>query len=112
MRRTDGFSVRFTAGARLDLRAIHLYITENDSREKADRVTSGIVQAALTLQGTPSRGAHPAELSHTGNSSYREIFFKPYRIVYRIRSRTVFIALIADGRRDMAPLLSRRLSGT
>jgi toxin ParE1/3/4 len=47
-----------------------------------------------------------------GNRSYRQIFFKPYRILYRIRSNTVFIAVIADGRRDMASLLARRLSGS
>jgi toxin ParE1/3/4 len=47
-----------------------------------------------------------------GNRSYRQILFKPYRILYRVRAGTVFIAVIADGRRDMASLLSRRLSGS
>jgi toxin ParE1/3/4 len=45
-----------------------------------------------------------------GNRSYRQIFFKPYRILYRIRANTVTVALIADGRRDMAALLARRLT--
>jgi toxin ParE1/3/4 len=44
-----------------------------------------------------------------GNQAYRQIFFKPYRIIYRIRANTVFVAVIADGRRDMASLLSRRI---
>jgi toxin ParE1/3/4 len=44
-----------------------------------------------------------------GNRSYRQIFFKPYRILYRIRGNAVYIAVIADGRRDMALLLSRRM---
>jgi toxin ParE1/3/4 len=45
-----------------------------------------------------------------GNRSYRQLFFKPYRILYRIRANTVYIALIADGRRDMKSLLLRRLT--
>jgi toxin ParE1/3/4 len=42
---------------------------------------------------------------------FRQVFFKPYRVIYRIRDRSVFIYLIADGRRDMQPLLARRLLG-
>jgi toxin ParE1/3/4 len=48
-------------------------------------------------------------LLRIGNRSYRQIFFKPYRILYRIRANNVYIAVIADGRRDMASLLARRL---
>ena len=40
---------------------------------------------------------------------YREIFFKPYRIIYRIQAKRVYVYLIVDGRRDMRTLLSRRL---
>jgi len=44
-----------------------------------------------------------------GIHEYREVFFKPYRIVYRVCADTVYIHLIADGRRDMQTLLERRL---
>jgi toxin ParE1/3/4 len=44
-----------------------------------------------------------------GDRRYRELFFKPYRIIYTVRANTVFIALIADGRREMNPLLPNRL---
>jgi toxin ParE1/3/4 len=40
---------------------------------------------------------------------YREIFFKPYRIIYRIVAERVYVTVIADGRRDMQTLLQRRL---
>jgi toxin ParE1/3/4 len=102
------FTVRFTAGARNDLRVLHSYIANNDSVESADYVAREIVRAALTLREFPRRGTHPPELLKRGSRSYRQIFFKPYRILYRIRGNTVFIAVIADGRRDMASLLSRR----
>lgn len=103
------FQVVFTSGAKKDLRAIRTYIAANDSPENAAYVTRELVRAALTLQDFPNRGAHPSELLQRGNRKYRQILFKPYRILYRIRGNTVFIGLIADGRRDMASLLSRRL---
>jgi toxin ParE1/3/4 len=105
------FAVRFTLGAQTDLRCIHAYIAENDSRENADHVARGIIRAALALQELPQRGAHPPELLAKGNRSYRQVFFKPYRILYRIRGNTVYIAVIADGRRNMASLLARRMPG-
>lgn len=103
------FTVRFTIQARNDLRGIHAYISENDSRESADYVAQGIVRAVLTLREFPQRGAHPPELLARGNRSYRQVFFKPYRILYRIRAHTVYVAVIADGRRNMTSLLARRL---
>lgn len=104
------FTIRFTTGAQKDLRSIHAYISKNDSLENADYVAREIVRMALTLREFPQRGAHPPELLALGNHSYRQLFFKPYRILYRIRAHTVYIAVIADGRRDMASLLMRRLS--
>jgi toxin ParE1/3/4 len=44
-----------------------------------------------------------------GIREYREVFFKPYRIIYRVVEKNVYIFLIADGRRDMQTLLQRRL---
>jgi len=105
------FTVRFTSGAREDLRSIHAYISANDCKENADYVAGEIVRAALTLREFPNRGVYPPELLQVGSRSYRQIFFKPYRILYRVRANKVFIASIADGMRDMQPLLARRLSG-
>jgi toxin ParE1/3/4 len=102
------FTVRFTKAAREDLRDIHSYIETHDSREHADYVAREIVRATLALRDFPKRGAYPPELQRKGNRSYREIFFKPYRILYRVRANTVFVAVIADGRRDMTSLLARR----
>jgi len=44
-----------------------------------------------------------------GLREYREIFFKPYRIIYRVMADNVYVMVIADGRRDMQALLQRRL---
>ncbi|HUA93744.1 MAG TPA: type II toxin-antitoxin system RelE/ParE family toxin [Terracidiphilus sp.] len=103
------FSVRVTAGARKDLRRIHDYISQSDSRDKADSVALHILKAISTLENLPMRGVHPPELLALGNRTYREVFFKPYRIIYRVQGELVFVALIADGRREMHSLLSDRL---
>ncbi len=55
------------------------------------------------------RGNIPTQLLDLGIREYREIFFKPYRIIYRVMSNNVFVLVIGDGRRDMQALLLRRL---
>jgi toxin ParE1/3/4 len=44
-----------------------------------------------------------------GLREFRQVFFKPYRIIYRVMGNNVYVLLIADGRRDMQKLLQRRL---
>jgi toxin ParE1/3/4 len=103
------FAVKFTPGARKDLRSIHDYIARNDSSAKADYVARKIIEEALSLAASPARGAHPAELLALGKRDYRQVLFKPYRILNKVRGETIYIAAIADGRRDMQALLARRL---
>jgi toxin ParE1/3/4 len=102
-------NVKFTPGARKDLRNIHDYISSHDSPEKADYVARKIIEAAMSLGELPHRGAYPPELLAIGKRDYRQVFFKPYRIFYRVIGDTVHIAVVADGRRDMQSLLARRL---
>jgi len=51
------------------------------------------------------------ELRGLGDQQYHQVFFKPYRLIYRVVDERVAVYLIADGRRDMQSLLSRRLLG-
>ena len=46
-----------------------------------------------------------------GNRTFREVHYKPYRILYRVLGRQVTVLIIADGRRDMRALLAKRLLG-
>jgi toxin ParE1/3/4 len=104
--------VRLTTDAERDLESLYDYIAEFDSRANANRVLDRLLKAAEGLAVFPERGSHPRELQALGIREYRQIFFKPYRLVYRIIGQQVFIVLIADGRRDMQTLLARRLLGT
>ena len=102
-------TVLLTDSATRDLEELYNYISKNDSPENADRVLNKIEKSITKLSEFPERGAYPPELSSLGIKEYREIFFKPYRIIYRVISNKVYIYLVVDGRRDMQTLLSRRL---
>lgn len=105
------FSVRLTEDAEQDLDDIHAFIRIHDSLASADRVIDRIGRAFASLDENPHRGPHPPEMLALSERDFREIFFKPYRIVYHVREREVVVILIADGRRDMRTLLQRRLLG-
>jgi toxin ParE1/3/4 len=105
------FEVRLTADAVRDLEEIDDWISRHDSPARAAYVAASIEAAIATLKRYPQRGRHPAELLALGIRDYRETFFKPYRIVYTVEGRRVYVSLIADGRRDMQSLLTRRLLG-
>ena len=105
------YEVLLTGGAERDLEAIYDYLTTSDTRASANYVLDKLVTVAESLATFPERGSHPKELLAVGIREYRQVFFKPYRVIYRVRGKQVFIYLIADGRRDMQALLARRLLG-
>lgn len=104
-------AVFLTEGAEQDLESIYDYIAESDCKANADRVLKRLLETVDTLARFPGRGAYPKELIALGIREYRQAAFKPYRVIYRIIGRKVFIYVIADGRRDMQSLLARRLLG-
>ena len=106
------YRVLLTRDAVNDLEELDTWIAAHDSPERADYVIDGISEAFQKLTKLPERGTYPKELSALGIHEFRELFFKPYRIIYRVEHRTIYIYLIADGRRDMQTLLSRRLLNT
>ena len=103
------FSVLLTAGAVRDLEELYYYIDLHDAPEKTERVLAKIEKTFASLSKPPERGAYPKELLALGIREYREIFFKPYRIIYRVQKNIVYVLLIVDGRRDMQTLLQSRL---
>ncbi|MBI1746717.1 MAG: type II toxin-antitoxin system RelE/ParE family toxin [Acidobacteria bacterium] len=105
------FAVLLTNDAARDLDEIYDYIALHDAPQKADFVLEQIEKAFSMLAKSPERGAYPKELLSLGIREYREVFFKPYRIIYRVMDKNVYILLIVDGRRDMQSLLQRRLLG-
>ena len=105
------YAVLLTKGAEQDLESLYDYIAEFDSPANADYVLDRLTKCAESLSTFPERGSYPRELLALGIKDYRQAFFKPYRVIYRIVGQVVYITLIADGRRDMQSLLARRLLG-
>jgi toxin ParE1/3/4 len=101
--------VLLTDDAVRDLEDLYNYIFMHDSPVNAAYVLDEIEKVVEGLASLPDRGSHPKELQAVGIREYRETFFKPYRVIYRVMERQVFIYLIADGRRDFRTLLEKRL---
>jgi len=103
--------VFLTAYAARDLEELYDYIAHHDVPGKEERLLDKIEKTFKSLTESPERGSYPKELIALGIREYREVFFKPYRLIYRILNDAVYVYLIVDGRCDMQTLLQRRLLG-
>ena len=103
--------ILLTHSAERDLEALYDHIAENDSQANANYVLDKLMEVAESLAAFPERGSYPKELLALGIREYRQVYFKPYRLIYRINGKQVIVYLIADGRRDMQTLLMRRMLG-
>ncbi len=103
------YQVLLTRGAEDDLESIYDYIAQFDPVANADYVLDQVMGAAESLARMPERGSFPKELLALGIKEYRQVFFKPYRLIYRVMRDQVIVYLIVDGRRDMQSVLARRL---
>jgi len=102
------YVVHLVEDAEKDLFDIYYYVALNDSPEKAEKLLGYLEQTILKLETFPERGHYPPELERIGVREYREVFYKPYRIVYQILKSEVFIHCVLDGRRDLQELLQNR----
>ena len=111
------YEVVLTEDAQQDLQELYDYIAQHDAPAKADDVLDHIEQLLAGLSHMPQRGAWTKELLALGIREYRETYFKPYRVIYRVIDQviqnkarhTVYVYLIVDGRRDLQALLERRV---
>lgn len=109
--RPGHIEVLLTWSAEQDLASIHDYISRFDCVANANHVLDRLMEVVEGLARFPERGSHPRELAALGIKEYRQVTFKPYRAIYRVRGNQVVIYLIVDGRQDMQTALARRLLG-
>ena len=95
------FKVLLTEDAERDLEDLYTPIAEHDCRQNADYVLDRLLEVTDSLTTTPERGLIPRELAALGIEEYRQVFFKPYRVIYRQLDQQIVIYLIADERRVM-----------
>lgn len=103
------FRVELTRDANADLNRLADFLAQHQTIEQAAYVVSQLEAVIAKLTAYPERGAYPPELLALGIREYRQVFFKPYRLIYRVMGKRVVVMLIADGRRDMVALLGERL---
>jgi toxin ParE1/3/4 len=107
------YEVVLTEDAQQDIQELYDYIAEHDAPAKADYFLGRIEKLLASLANMPERGAWTKELLALGIREYRETYFKPYRVIYRViqsdKRCMVYVYLIVDGRRDMQALLQRRM---
>ncbi len=103
------YKVNVVKSAEDDLLEIYKYIYYNDCEENADKIYLKIIEKITSLEDFPNRGHVSREMSLLGIEDFLEIDYKPYRIIYQIIKKVVFVHCILDGRRDIQQLLQERL---
>ena len=103
------YVVLITPQAEADLVAIYEFILEREGPLRAAGVLQDLKKAVLGLSAVPHRGKEPPELEPFGPTEYLQIVAKPWRIIYFLQGAKVQVVVVADGRRDFASLLTRRL---
>jgi toxin ParE1/3/4 len=104
------YTVFMLQEAEYDLGSIFHYILGSGNPRAAKDMIRLIRKACDSLSQMPERGHVPPELARADNYEYRQIIFKPYRIIYQVVESNVFIFGIIHGRRNVDEVLRQRLS--
>lgn len=102
------FRIELTETAINDMFEIYYYISMNDSFENAEKVIEKIKERAFSLSKYPERGSRVNEI-YDEQPDIKQVYFKPYRIIYRIQKQIVFVLAVLDGRRNLEDELRSRL---
>ena len=108
--------VILTQDARQDILDIIAYTRDHFGKPQAVKLRRTFNTALQSLKEQPYKGAQVPELTRFGNTEYRQLVRKPFRIIYLIEAATeknqgitVAILLCVDGRRNFSTLLQKRL---
>ncbi len=103
------YAIILSPEALQDLDDIHIYISNKDGQDQADVILDRLETAILGLEELPKRGNIPPELIETGINRYYEIHFKPWRIIYEVSDKNIYVHWVFDSRRDVASQTRERL---
>jgi len=106
---SGSYRVLLVKEAERDLTEIVAWIAANDSPGHADHVLAQLLDLCGGLESHSARGHVPSELDAIGVKDFREVHFKPYRVVYQIVGRKLVVQVVAVGRRSLRNLLERWL---
>lgn len=107
------YKIIWTSVAENDLKNIIEYISVDspqvDSPQNALKILKKIKQKATNLYTLPERGRIVPELQDQGVLQYRELVIPPWRLIYRIAERKVFVLSVIDSRQNVEDILLKRL---
>jgi toxin ParE1/3/4 len=83
--------IAWTPDARQRLKEIEAYIAKQSSAQIAREVALRLIRRALTLEQPPLLGTR---ITGYGDSDLRQLFEKPYRIIYRVKSDQIEIITV------------------
>jgi len=102
------YEIIWTHVAENDLINIIEYISVN-SPKNALKILKKIKQKASDLYTLPERGRIVPELQGQGIFQYRELVIPPWRLIYRIAEREIFVLSLIDSRQNVEDILLNRL---
>ena len=105
------YKVIWTNVVESDLKDIIEYISI-DSPQNALRILKNIKQKTSELYTLPERNRIVPELQDQGILQYREMIIPPWRLIYRIAERKVYVLSLIDSRRNVEDILLKRLIAT
>ncbi|HDL85452.1 MAG TPA: type II toxin-antitoxin system RelE/ParE family toxin [Candidatus Acetothermia bacterium] len=106
---SDKYEVIWAATAVDDLTDIVAHVA-NNSPADALRILKKIKEASSQLYHLPERGRIVPELQDQGIMQYRELIVTPWRVMYRIAGKNVFVLSVLDSRRNVEDILLDRLT--
>jgi addiction module RelE/StbE family toxin len=106
---SKAYQIVWAETAENDLIEIIEYIA-NDSLDNALQIFDKIKQRASSLYAFPERGRVVPELQDQGIYTYRELIIPPWRIIYRISTKDVYVLSVLDSRRNVEDILLKRLA--
>ena len=91
-----------------DLIGIIEYIAQ-DNLSNAVKTFAELKKKGSSLSQFPERGRIVPELKDHGIILYRELIVDPWRIIYRISSKTVYVLSVIDSRQNVEDIPFQRL---
>lgn len=105
---TRKYDIVWADVAENDLKGIIEYIA-TDSPANALNTLKKIKQKASGLYSFPERGRIVPELQDQNILLYRELIIPPWRIIYRMSDRKVYVLSVLDARQNVEDILLKRL---
>ena len=103
------YKILWANSASEDLRSIIDYI-HADNPVAARDIYEKLKRKASSLNKFPERGRVVPELREHGILQYRELVVPPWRIIYRVSEKQVYVLLVIDSRRNVEDVLLTRLT--